>query len=284
VLVVAPFTGYLTYRSQGIPMGLLKYWATDFWSLRYTQSVYWFLGVLILMLFYILVSLVYRLSDRLRSSPRRISHPSWKMLVFFWGITTLALFIAGELGVQSGWYMQWYVIVFQPWRVPLYVGYFLLGIIAYRRGWFTAEGYQPRLAPWLVLWVLSNMIIVGCRAGGNRLKFAKIFHMTDQFPTLLNAQNAVLFGTICLCSLMMGVAFCQRHFNGAGRLQKSLADSSYGIYFIHPTILYPLAYFFMSFSLPLYVKATTVIGLIFFLSWAASALVLRKAPILNRIF
>lgn len=281
VLFVAPATGYLAYRSRGIPMGLLKFWATDFWSVRYNQLIYWFLGVLLL--FFVLVSFVDRLSGGWRSLPRQISKPSWKMPVTFWTITTLALFLLSELGVTDEWYTRWYLLVFQPWRVPLYVGYFILGIMAYQNGWFTAGGYKPRLVPWSVLWILSSVLYVCSRAGGNRLKFVKIIHIFDQSPVILNAENALFYSTVCLCSLMVGAAFFQRYFNGAGRFQKRLADCSYGIYFIHPLILYPLAYIFVDISLPLYVKASAVFCLTLFSAWVVSALVLRKVPVLNRI-
>jgi hypothetical protein len=282
VLFVSPSAGYLAYYSRHIPMSLFKFWVADFWGARYTQSFYWFLGILFL--FFILISLAYRLSHGLWSEPRRISHPSWKMLAAFWAITTLGLFILREFGVNDDWSTRWYLFVFQPWRMPLYVGYFILGLIAYRNGWFAAEGFKPRLVPWSVLWAFSGWLYLCGRAGGGRLKFVKIIHMVDRSPVILNAENAILFNTICLSSLMVGAAFFQRYVNGAGRFQKSLADSSYGIYCVHPLILYPLAYFFVSLSLSLYVKATVVFWLTLFLSWIVSALVLRKAPILNRIF
>ena len=56
------------------------------------------------------------------------------------------------------------------------------------------------------------------------------------------------------------------------------------IYYIHPLILYPLAYVFIAVALPLFLKAFLVISLAILLSWAVSALVLKKAPLLRRVF
>jgi glucan biosynthesis protein C len=172
------------------------------------------------------------------------------------------------------WFTHWYVLVFQPARVPLYIGYFVLGIIAYLNGWFTAEGYKPRLVPWSGLWVVSGLLYLG-----NRLSPS-----AGQSPFMIEAENVMLFNAFCLSSLMAGAALFQRYVNGTGRFWKSLAASSYGIYYIHPLILYPFAYIFVGIAIPLYLKATVVIVVGILLSWAISALVLRKAPILRQVF
>ena len=174
------------------------------------------------------------------------------------------------------WFNGWYVLSFQPARVPLYAGYFLLGIIAWRNGWFIAAGFKPRLIPWSMLWVASASLYLG-----NQLE---ILHVAGESPAVKEAVYAVLFNAYCLSSLMAGTAFFQRYVNGAGRFWKSLSASSYGIYYIHPLILYPLAYLFIKYPLPLYPKAIAVIALALLISWGTSALVLRKAPGLRRIF
>ena len=274
VLLLAPPTVYLTFLSRHIPMGLLRFWTVDFWSKDYQQSVYWFLGVLFF--FFIICSLAYRFSPRLRSIPRRTVLPSWKMLGLFWVIMTLATFVIGQFVSPDAWFDGWYILVFQPVRVPLYIGYFILGIIAGMNGWFSEEGYTPRLAPWLGLCVLSSLLYLGSRLGVNLL--------VGHSAIISNAENCVLFNTFCFSSLMAATSFFQRYVNGNGRIQKSVADSSYGIYYVHPLILYPLTYLFLGISLSLYLKATVVIGLGLFASWAVGALVLRKMPILRRMF
>ena len=48
-IFLAPLTAYMTYVSRQISMGYLEFWATDFWTKLYQQSVYWYLGVLFAM-------------------------------------------------------------------------------------------------------------------------------------------------------------------------------------------------------------------------------------------
>jgi glucan biosynthesis protein C len=273
VVLMTPPTVYLTYFSRHIPMGLFRFWTSDFWSRNYQQSVYWYLGILFL--FFIISSLIYRVGFGRRTGPRRTVLPSWKVLGSFWLVTTLGMFLMERFGSPDTWFTGWLIFVFQPVRLPLYIGYFVLGIVACLNGWFSQEGYKPRLSLWMGLWILSGLLYLGNRFGVGLLG--------GHSATVASLQDCVLFNAFCFSSLMAGVAFFQRHANGSGRLQKSMADSSYGIYYVHPLILYPLTYLFLGTSLPLYLKATVVIGMALFLSWAV-ALVLRKTPVLSRAF
>ena len=47
-------------------MGYLQFWATDFWSKLYQQSVYWFLGVLFAM--FVVLALIYRVAIACRTA------------------------------------------------------------------------------------------------------------------------------------------------------------------------------------------------------------------------
>lgn len=275
VLLLAPPTAYIAFYTRHVPVPLSRYWLADFWTpANYQQSVYWFLGILLF--FFLVFSVAYRSSRRLRSLSRRISRPSWKMFVTFWAIMTLAMFLMLNAWLPDSWFNNWYLLSFQPVRAPLYTGYFILGIIAWRDGWFASGGYRPRLLPWAALWVLSGLLYLGNQTGALRIP--------AQSPAIARAMYAALFNAFCLSSLMAGCAFFQRYLNDGGRFLKSLSASSYGIYYIHPLILYPIAYFFITIPLPLYLKAATVIGSTLLLSWTVSALVLRKAPVLREVF
>jgi hypothetical protein len=173
------------------------------------------------------------------------------------------------------WSTGSYIFVFQPLRVPLYVGYFGLGLYAYQRGWFAENGYQPRFLPWAGLGIVAALLYLGYRL---------LIPAPAQTILLLKAGNAVLFNTYCLSALMAGAAIFQQKVNGPAFFWRTQAANSYGIYYVHPLVLYPLAYLFVGLSLPLFFKAPLVIILAILLSWGISALVLKKAPVLRRIF
>jgi glucan biosynthesis protein C len=273
VLVLAPPTAYLIYFSRGVPMTLLQFWRTDFWGAMYQQSVYWYLGFLFLM--FTVLSLVYALCSRVRVLKRRGTVPSWRLFVTFAGLTTAGFLSMNLFFPLDTWTHVGYIFTLQPLRVPLYIGYFLLGMYACRNSWFTTDGYNPSLDHWTLPCMLSGLFYVACRL---------LIPSTAQTTIILKAGRAVLFNAFCLSSLMFGVAFFQLYFNGAGAFWKSQGRNSYGIYYVHPLFLYPLALIFVQVSLPIFLKATAIIVLTFLLSWGFSALVLRKAPFLDRAF
>jgi peptidoglycan/LPS O-acetylase OafA/YrhL len=274
-LLLAPPTAYLIYYTRAVPITLLQFWATEFWGEGYQQSVYWFLGVLFL--FFVVLSLVYASSGRVRLAKQHLGQPSWKLFTGFWGLMTLGMLLLNQLfPVVDTWYTHWYIVVFQPLRVPLYIGYFILGIYAHLNGWFTEAGYRPRLAVWAVLALLSGLLYLGYRLF--------VMSATPEPTLLIQTGYAMLFNAFCLSALLAGAAFFQQKVNRTSPFWSSLALSSYGIYYIHPLILYPLAYIFVSASLPLLLKAPLVITLSLLISWAISALVLTRVPLLQRAF
>jgi hypothetical protein len=156
------------------------------------------------------------------------------------------------------------------------VGYFALGIYAYLHRWFSSEGYTPLWRPWVALWLLSGMLYL----------FNRLSIVPGTLAQVLAVQiaHAILFNAFCLSSLMAGAAWFQQAVNKDTPFWSSLSANAYGIYYAHPLVLYPLAYLFVSVPLPLFAKAPLVILLGILLSWAVSAFVLRKAPLVRRAF
>ncbi|MCB0179905.1 MAG: hypothetical protein KDI62_16860, partial [Anaerolineae bacterium] len=62
------------------------------------------------------------------------------------------------------------------------------------------------------------------------------------------------------------------------------AANSYGIYYLHPLILYPLALIFVALPLSIYLKAFILVILTMLLSWVFTALVLKQLPLIRQIF
>jgi len=273
-LFLAPPTAYMIYYTRAVPMSFLQFWASDFWTVAYQQSVYWFLGILFF--FFIILGLVYNISGRLQMAKRQVSRPSWRLFISFWAIMSLGMVLMNQFFPIDTWYTRAYVLVFQPLRIPLYIGYFGLGIYAHLNGWFSAEGYRPRLLPWAGVWLISGLLYLG-----NRLF---VMPASPEPTPIIQMAHAILFNGFCLSSLMAGAALFQQRINEAGPFWSSLAANSYGIYYIHPLILYPLAYLFVPVTLPLFIKAPLVILLGIFLSWAVSALVLTRVPVVRRAF
>jgi len=270
-LILAPLITYMIYFSRGVPMSFLEFWRTDFWSKLYQQSVYWYLGVLLLM--FVVLAWVYEASERLHV-PQRIALPTSRVFAIFIALVTVGfLLISLSFGPDDWWHN--YFLVYQPVRVPLYIGYFVLGIYADRHGWFTADGFKPDIGPWGWACVLFGLAYLAYRWGVAN---------TSETTLPVKVGTAWLFNTFCFTALIAGVALFQQKVNSAGVVWSSLAANSYGIYYVHPLILYPLAYVFVGLSLPLIVKAPTLIVLALLASWAVSALFFKRLPGVRAMF
>jgi hypothetical protein len=269
-LVLAPPTTYLIYYTRQVPVSLAQFWANDFWGPLYQQSVYWFLGIL--MLQFGLMAALYTLSQRFRGWQKKAAAPSWQLFVGFWAVTTVCYLFMNQFFGMDEWWTRLYLFVIQPVRSPLYFAYFMLGVYAGQNGWFTG-GHRAGWG-WVALFVLSGVVYLGYR-----------FTVPAPYTgVMLSAVNAMLFNLFCLSGLMGGAAIFQRYVNGNGRFWSSQARNSYGVYYIHPLILYPLVYLFVPITMSIYLKAFIVIMLGWLLSWAFTALILTKVPGLRRIF
>ena len=270
-LFLAPPTAYMIYFSRGVPISFWEFWTNDFWGPLYQQSVYWFLGILFLL--FVLLGLAYAGSRRVRSLARRDSRPTWRLFAAFVILMTAGFLLMNLFFPLDTW-SHVYIFVFQPLRLTLYAGYFLLGLYGYLHGWLTPGGYKPGWI-WLLWFIVSGLLYLAYRF---------TIPGPEQTTVILKLGNAVLFNIFCVSALMAGMAVFERWVNGRGPFWRSQARNSYGIYYVHPLILYPLAYFFVPVTMSIFLKAPVVIGVAWLLSWGVSALVLTRLPGLRRIF
>ena len=270
-LVLAPPTAYMIYFSRKVPMSLGTFWRTDFWGKAYQQSVYWYLGVLLLL--FALTALAFRLSPRFAAWRQTVVQPTSNFLALF----VLAMSAASFLIVLSHPLDEWthiYVLVYQPARTPLYLGYFGLGLLAHQRGWFTPKGYAPSVARWLPLCLVSGLVYLGWRLA----PAATGASIASKGVTVL------LFNLFCFASLMASVAVFRAHASQESGFWRNQARNSYGIYYLHPLVLYPLALLCVPLPVSIFVKAPLVTLLAYAASWALSAGILTRLPGLRRMF
>ena len=271
VLLLAPPTAYMIYVSRGVPVSLGEFWTNEFWGPLYQQSVYWFLGILFLL--FVLLGLAYAGSKQVQNLAQRDARPTWRLFAAFVILMTAGFLLMNLFFPLDTW-SHIYIFMFQPLRLALYAGYFLLGLYGYLRGWFTAGGYRPGWT-WLLWFVVSGLLYLAYRV---------IIPGPEQTTVLLKLGNAILFNVFCLSALLAAVRIFERRVNGSDRFWRSQSRNSYGIYYVHPLFLYPLAYFFVPVTMSVFLKAPLVIAIAWLLSWGFSALVLTRLPGLRRIF
>jgi hypothetical protein len=271
VVFLAPLVTYLIPVTRGIARSYLEFWATDFWGPYYQQSVYWFLGVLLLL--FVVLAALYNGEPSFQNVARRPETPAWTLFAKFWAMTALWYLLSSMVLPADAWMNAVKLILFQPARLLLYAGYFGLGIYADRRGWFRADGYRSNGEWWGPAAFISAIAYLGLR----------LYWINDGGILWLAAQ-AALFNAFCLATLMASAALFQRFVNRPTRLWSSLSRNAYGIYYLHPLILYPAAYLALSVSASIFLEVGFLTIMTALAAWALSAFVLTRWPVLRDIF
>jgi len=270
VVFLAPLVTYLIPFTRGIASSYLAFWTGEFWSTYYQQSVYWFLGVLLLL--FVVLAAFYKWEPSLQNIPRRAETPAWTLFAKFWAFTALWFFVSSAVVPADTWLNAVKIIVYQPARLGLYAGYFVLGIVADRRGWFRAGGFRPNLEWWGPVAFLTGITYLGVQLtwveGG----------------VLLLAIEAALFNAFCLSALMAAMALFQRFINRPTRAWTSLGRNAYAIYYVHPLVLYPATYAALAVGAPIFLEVAALTVLTALVSWAIGALILTRLPALREIF
>ena len=128
---------------------------------------------------------------------------------------------------------------FQLAQFPQYIAYFVVGLLAYRRGWFAGTKVsQARLWTWVVaaLIVAYPVIVV---AGGVLRSGDAPFLGGLTWQSLLYSvwEQFLCIGIV----VALGVWFRER-FNRQGRLAANMGADSYAVYIFHPFVIVPLAF------------------------------------------
>jgi peptidoglycan/LPS O-acetylase OafA/YrhL len=236
----------------------------------YQQAVFWFLGVLLAL--FLLLAAVLKVAPRLVQRPAvRTAHPWHALLAVFLVAVVAAAAFSPFFGLDD-WQSVGWVFVVQPARVFVYPAFFVLGIHAERQGWLAGDGWRPSARVW----------IPAATAAG----FAYLaFRVTAYSATVPSrVVGGVLFAAFCVCGVVAAVAGFSRWGDSSTRTWRLLSDNSFGIYYVHPLVLYPGAWLLVGLPIPGGVKAVVLLAVTAALSLAISAGFLRRAPILRRVF
>ncbi len=273
VFFLAPPIAYLIVLSRNLPIPYALFLEEHFWTEYFQQSVYWFLGVLFLL--FGTVRLLYSASVSFRSLRLSYIEPTWTKIAIFLGVMSTGFFIINMSVPVDTWRHYGYLIMVQPVRIPLYIGYFYLGVYAFKNGWFRDSGFLPDVKLWFPLTAFSAAAYVTAH-------FALDYELGPFIS--ISAVIAITFNMFCYSSIMSLVALFRKYMNGHNMFWKSQARNTYGMYYLHPLILFPLALYMVQVEISIFIKAPVIIIVTWFVSWLISTAVLTRSPILRDIF
>ena len=154
-IVIAPFIAYLMLATRNSPISFWEFYTTLFWGPYYQQAHYWYLGALTAL--YVILTCVCRLTPRftLRSAA---GSPSSLTLALLFLLSAISIGGISSSTHPDTWRFYGYVLVLQPVRVPMYIAVFFLGAWAWKKRWFSPEGYAPSCLPWCTAFLLTGLL------------------------------------------------------------------------------------------------------------------------------
>jgi glucan biosynthesis protein C len=166
--------------------------------------------------------------------------------------------------------------------LPQYLGMFLIGILASRRGWLDAlppsagiVGFVAALAATILLLPLA---LTGhpfsVSFGGDQL-----FQGGGSWPS---AAYALWDSIMAVGMTLAAIVLFRAWFNGTSALGRALADNSYAVYVIHATVLVYVAYLLRGLTLPAVAMFVLVSAIVvpacFALAW-----LIRRVPVVAKV-
>ena len=279
---------FILYIAAGFPGSYWQFFTNYLLSLRgFGQGPSWFIEAL---LFFAMLYALWRVCSawwshalpRLTTPARSIasarSHPYPKtgaMLLYIVGLALITFVI--RIWLPVGWWFPPLNLMFAEF--PQYISMFILGLIAYRRGWLTripdAVGKRWSWVALIDLLVFALLYALNGIWGGSIDYFLGGLHWQALLYALWEAILCVAMSTGLL-------VFFRKHLNRPGRVWNFLSANAYATYIFHPVIVVGLAYSLHAVALYPLLKFGIGVIIAVPLSFLISS-VIRKIPFARRV-
>ncbi len=183
------------------------------------------------------------------------------MTVFF---AVINLFVRDWLWGKAGF------VIFQPTRVPVYIGIFSLGIYAASKNWFIEHTFPGNKWAWGAFFLFLSIALIAC--------MSYIFQTWEQTHSAyfslvhgLVRAGVVISSLGFLFSLVQGWA-------GKSSVIDSMSGYSYEIYIIHLPLVIAFAGLFTLIKIPLILKFFCVGISVIISSWALGRYLVKPYP------
>jgi peptidoglycan/LPS O-acetylase OafA/YrhL len=279
---------FVVYIATGFPGSYWQFYTSYLLSLRgIGQGPVWFIEAL---LFFVLFYTLWRLCStwwlrthprkatptRLITSARRHLYPTTgAMLLYIVGLALLTFVV--RIWFPFGWWFP--PLNLMVAEFPQYISMFILGLIAYRRGWLTSIPDEVGKR-WFWVAIMDILFFVllyvlNTIGGGSIDYFLGGLH----WQALAYAfWEAIMCVAMCTCLLV----FFRKHVNRPGRVWDFLSANAYAAFLFHPVILVAVAYSLHTVALYPLLKFVIAAIIAVPLSFLISS-VIRKIPFANRV-
>lgn len=221
-LSLSPFDFWTTFLSDAlIPSWTLVQAPPDFvqQGLHFSQFHLWFISLLLC--FFLLHSLLFHLFAQRRSA---LTLSPLSGLIIGGICISLLMALIGLFMHEWSWLnTRW--LLFQPIRLPLYLGCYIIGVVANDRSWLS-NGSLPG-SIWI--WFTTTIIFTGSYV----LISSQLMMHPGPLPFHSGLIQAIIRTGLCLAWLGLLLTFFKRRIAFRGPISQSLAANSYTIYLLH---------------------------------------------------
>jgi hypothetical protein len=264
LVILAPLTLFIARLSRGENTGLGHFWLHEFFLPETISPLHlWFIGILLLFFIVFTPFLKWFKKNEKKQCPRMLIYILFLLVSF-------AIYFGLNLFYKPYNFVSIYIVNFPAVMLPLYAGYFLLGIYASRHGWYSTEK-KEYIFPWAIAFAANIALFF---AASTIAGFAPV--MDANHPLLAFATNGMTFSGVFLM-----IAVFKKYHNKSSPLKTWLSRNSYGTYIIHYLIVFGIVYAMLEMPLPLMAKYSIQIVVCPCLSWAAAGLLKKYTPLRN---
>jgi glucan biosynthesis protein C len=277
-VVINPLVTYWAAVHGGYEGSLLQYVPTHVPELtKASISVLWFVeALLIFSIAYALVRLLTKAGSA-REDAASAPAPSNRSIALFALLLGLTTFVV-RIWAPMGWW--WEPLHQEPAHFPQYIGFFVVGLVAYRHMWFTRiSTAQVRFWRWVALALVPLFPALAVAAGAANGKMDPA--VTGGF-TWLSLAYSLWEGFMGTAMVITVLVWCRDRFDRQGQLLRSMSAASYAVYVLHPLLIVPLALALSGIRLDLSLKFLLVAPLAVALCFLGGHGV-RKLPVVKSI-
>ncbi len=230
-------TGYLGYwpRFFGGALATIEWRPGTRWPSEFSHLHIWFITVLLL--FFFLTAVIVWIHPQFASLSKRLdrSRPTTRGLVGTLVKVALLAWV-GTLFVSLRWRSDMVrigpLLTCFPYDMPTHVVYYGLGLLAYRRQWFTAPGRLGNVWGWLALCV----VLAPATCGLFQLQLDPTHAgLTEGWS--FRIVSALTWSFLCLSWFGLLVTTAQRLCQRPSRFHQHMAACSYRTYLLHLTVV-----------------------------------------------
>jgi hypothetical protein len=265
--ILDPVTLFIARLSWDKNVRLGHFWIKEFFLPKTISPLHlWFIGIL-LIFFIVFTPLLAWLKKKRNQETRRKNCPRTLIYILFLFVT-FAVYFCLNIFYKPYNFLSVYIVNFPAVMLPIYAGYFLLGIYASRHGWFNSENKEC-IFSWAAAFVANTVLYFGT------LVIADIEPETNH-PLLAFATNGMLFSGVFLL-----ITVFRKYQNKTSSIKAWLSRNSYGAYIVHYLIVFGVVYLMLEIPMPVIAKYIIQIFICPCLAWITADLLKRCTLLRN---